>query len=137
MGLGLCRYFPRAPCPLSTKGIRSSHRKEKEFSAVPSPVRQSVLHDSDVRCFSPTAFLLFASLGTNPALISPNSQIRNMYFPFSSFHNQHPTWAPCLQGAEQLCHPQKSRLAKGREHSAEFHCLCGICFSLPGNPDTF
>lgn len=89
MGLGLCRYFPRAPCPLSTKGIRSSHRKEKEFSAVPSPVRQSVLHDSDVRCFSPTAFLLFASLGTNPALISPNSQIRNMYFPFSSFYNQH------------------------------------------------
>lgn len=36
-GLRLLRYFPRASCPLSTKGIWSSNRKEWEFSAVPMP----------------------------------------------------------------------------------------------------
>lgn len=110
-GLGLLSCFPGAPCPLSTNGIWSSNRKEREFSAV--PVKESVLHVPKVRCPLSTHFLLFSSLSTNPALISTNSHIRycdkfssfkhNVLSLFHSiFYSQHRTCAPDLQGAKQL-----------------------------------
>lgn len=126
--LGYWDISPGHPALFLPKESDPATGKSENFQLSPSPVKQSVLHVPNVRCPLPTRFLLFSSLGSNPALISTNSHERycdklsscqhKVFFLFHSiFYSQHPTWAPDLQGAKQLITLFSTEIKAAQRHA--------------------